>query len=984
MAQQGLRKCMVQSGGPDGAAFVAMFEDHVIQGDIAAELSAAYAYVGTIGGEAKFTPLGVTCAEMAPKKVYEAFQAKLWNSVTFSGTLWNLDLAYRLMPVDQLDVSRMRWALESMAGPGQINKALGSLVVRAETVTNAPLLEGCLQKVERDADLDAIILAVYWMKPSEGALPRPLLDQLRDMVLRAEPVGSGVEASIERFLRYEEEEKKRNVMGLSAYRRALELKQLVLQGAAQRAGKSDAKLASDLLGSRDSLKASWTEDTCRRYLNIADRFDQEGHDYMNRWEMKFGRSAFLDQLHLMRSATTAAQTPAEMTLLIKTFFWEQSCGVRSVLGQRGRAGAGDATAMRRGVLLRHVFFKYIRAILPKLQDTMTTYGTYEWYKAEYGMDEKGNVQIAPDADSDEEGGEGEEKNQENQTRFESKRKVHNLLTSVAKGKHDYAFKSLAQVTGMTMALDLSCDGMKTIQKQVSEIFTLYQQEFPKAPTRVGAGALPSAELDSVDSAGVYAPALVKGTNRIETEDEYRASLSKYADECRRAQEESVREFVEQRAVLIIADLEPSKISKKLERVTFMKEPGRKLFLYDSMVHEPLNWTKLRKLKRSFLTSAKVNVRCSQPGQPGEDTLSAVKDIYLSFRAERSPDNVSEDIAAAIVPGMAADVPKNDALDAAWRSLKALGRKHIGPKIGTIQMNKSELLQQVYTRGTWSRTPDHHLAFTYQAAPRHDRGRKRMKYLMDGPNHGDAAFNVWPAPMIPIASMPKVTTKVHDDIFQMDSAVDSGEDDGAGSAAVHDLGDDAIPFPREYSEKLAREMIFVWGIDVGVIFTPGTGKSLLAFIMENKRAVGIVKNKAHKDLVMQCLSDVVKNQNMAPDARPAKPEALTVWESTRGNAPRGNVSAGPAGEGAATIWPAPPAQPPPVSGATGAQSAGVYAPAAAKAATPTAPSLPQPLIGGPPPTPNLSPMPKPSPTPNPATAAAPAVAGLAGFGASALR
>ena len=294
MAQQGLRKYMAQSDGPDGAAFVAKFEDHVIQGDIAAELSAAYAYVGTIGGEAKFTPLGVTCAEMAPKKVYEAFQAKLWNSVTFSGTLWNLDLAYRLMPVDQLDVSRMRWALESMAGPGQINKALGSLVVRAETVTNAPLLEGCLQKVERDADLDAIILAVYWMKPSEGALPRPLLDQLRDMVLRAEPVGSGVEASIERFLRYEEEEKKRNVMGLSAYRRALELKQLVLQGAAQRAGKSDAKLASDLLGSRDSLKASWTEDTRRRYLNIADRFDQEGHDYMNRWEMKFGRSAFLD------------------------------------------------------------------------------------------------------------------------------------------------------------------------------------------------------------------------------------------------------------------------------------------------------------------------------------------------------------------------------------------------------------------------------------------------------------------------------------------------------------------------------------------------------------------------------------------------------------------------------------------------------------------------------------------------------------------
>ena len=39
------------------------------------------------------------------------------------------------------------------------------------------------------------------------------------------------------------------------------------------------------------------------------------------------------------------------------------------------------------------------------------------------------------------------------------------------------------------------------------------------------------------------------------------------------------------------------------------------------------------------------------------------------------------------------------------------------------------------------------------------------------------------------------------------------------------------------------MIYLWEIDVGVIFIPGSGKSLLAFILENKRAVTIVKNKA---------------------------------------------------------------------------------------------------------------------------------------------
>ena len=59
--------------------------------------------------------------------------------------------------------------------------------------------------------------------------------------------------------------------------------------------------------------------------------------------------------------------------------------------------------------------------------------------------------------------------------------------------------------------------------------------------------------------------------------------------------------------------------------------------------------------------------------------------------------------------------------------------------------------------------------------------------------------------------------------------------------------------------------------MGIIFNPGSGKSLLAFILENRRAVAIGKNKAHKDFIMNNLSEAVKTQGLAPDARPAKPE-----------------------------------------------------------------------------------------------------------------
>ena len=60
---------------------------------------------------------------------------------------------------------------------------------------------------------------------------------------------------MDRFLRYEEEEKKREVLGLSTLRRAQELERLVSQGDAHRNGMNDADLASHLLAAKQVLKA---------------------------------------------------------------------------------------------------------------------------------------------------------------------------------------------------------------------------------------------------------------------------------------------------------------------------------------------------------------------------------------------------------------------------------------------------------------------------------------------------------------------------------------------------------------------------------------------------------------------------------------------------------------------------------------------------------------------------------------------------------
>ena len=172
-------------------------------------------------------------------------------------------------------------------------------------------------------------------------------------------------------------------------------------------------------------------------------------------------------------------------------------------------------------------------------------------------------------------------------------------------------------------------------------------------------------------------------------------------------------------------------------------------------------------------------------------------------------------------------------------------------------------------------------------------------------YGDTAFNSWPVPLVPLAGLPKATQHVHDEIFENDMVADSGAEDGTGSAAVEDLGDKVIPFPREMSEMLTREMIHVFAIDVGIFLTPASGKALMAVILENRRAVAICKNKAQRDFIMQQLLENVKALNLAADRRPAKPQELVEWESTHGRTgPQAAGSSAGNGRAGGAVPPAP--------------------------------------------------------------------------------
>ena len=155
----------------------------------------------------------------------------------------------------------------------------------------------------------------------------------------------------------------------------------------------------------------------------------------------------------------------------------------------------------------------------------------------------------------------------------------------------------------------------------------------------------------------------------------------------------------------------------------------------------MDWGAIKRHKRSCFAGAKVTMSMSQAGDEAGDILAVLKNVYQTFSTAREKDNLSEDIVMCLVPGVVGDTPINEPLQTAWRSLKAIGNKHIGPKIGNIRVSQDDILSQIYTRGAWNRPPEHHMVFTYQAFPTESAGRKIMRYLKENMRMGDTIFSM---------------------------------------------------------------------------------------------------------------------------------------------------------------------------------------------------------------------------------------------------
>ena len=246
------------------------------------ELKAAIAYCkDAVKQQDWMAAAGVAAAVASPKEVLKklgvgaAGTAYSAEEVKFGGALGFLDLEDRAKGMSQMDVGRMRWACETLDETQKFSKILGDIAVRAEFPSTETWQPGVLRRVDGDAPLDVVCLSLWWHKPS-GDEEHPLRNLCRDLIFSAQRVGQGMYLEVERFKRKCDEDKKKDVMGQSAWRYALDMIAMIRQADESiRNGRSDVDLITHILATNSSLAKEWKSDTCARYLQVGNKISKK-------------------------------------------------------------------------------------------------------------------------------------------------------------------------------------------------------------------------------------------------------------------------------------------------------------------------------------------------------------------------------------------------------------------------------------------------------------------------------------------------------------------------------------------------------------------------------------------------------------------------------------------------------------------------------------------------------------------------------------
>ena len=153
----------------------------------------------------------------------------------------------------------------------------------------------------------------------------------------------------------------------------------------------------------------WSGDTLQRYLTVGELIKKPAvKSWLIIWEATFKRNAFLDGISLLRACVSVTPVEEELARLMQILYLEQRSGLKKSL----KVDAKQSTAnLFKAYLIRTQVFKYLEHQMPKLADIPKHYGSIEFFKTQYGLNELGEfidadrqVKLDDDQDEEEEGG----------------------------------------------------------------------------------------------------------------------------------------------------------------------------------------------------------------------------------------------------------------------------------------------------------------------------------------------------------------------------------------------------------------------------------------------------------------------------------------------------------------------------------------------------------------------------------------------------
>ena len=855
-----------------------LFKEAVLAGKVDQTIREAFDYCQS---ELQGSPLGLASsvrpmAELLSVAAQDTARSGLTSTI-FGGCLHQLALATHAVG-QSTDIGKVGVLLEGFATANHLKVCIGTVTVNLDLVGDHDSGKGFLIRANKDAEITAACLVIYFHKRTENMVKQALRAAACDIVFDGRCLGSGSEFECHKLRFVEQEEQARNVIGLSSRRKCVFLVNLVSQAKSEKKTHWEDKHDADIL--RAVLEANridlpgWNLDTSRRYLSIGRRIaDLRFTKILDLWEYFEQRNSLVDNITVLRGVLSACSDNDELDFVLKTLFLEQRCGLRTKLDNKA------CSTIVRALLLRQATMLHLSASYPRFAEELEDIRSWSYYRIFRGCSEQGVLdRCGEEHDVSDDQAEQEDvatqPDPQDLSSYSSRKPLLTFAKSLMSNRFERTFMSMAREGEKEkggsdhhhrLSLNLTLAHAAAVQRHFTNITALYKVDFPVEETKVPDPAAKDQVVHQLPGSSDAVTVVL--CSAIKDEAAYREKLERFNQEVAEFRAKEEKSYVNQRVILHVMDCDNDKLVSKLQRLPVLSsEKKRKLYLYDEHVARPFDWRAMKRNRKTIF----------HPRQSDFDQadLDLMLDVYMKTRTQLG--DTCQDMLTVLLPAAPPNTAENEGAKRAVHRLRQLTPRHQRPKIGTVERSHEDVLRQTRERVSFVGNVDSTIIFTRQAPI--NVVRKAMMFC-----GGDTYFNRWRVTSIPYQQLPRCKEAVSATLWRDEAkAVAFAADDEMPheEAMAHELSikEEVVPYPHELSMQLVQELIRVFDIECMVVFTVGSGVALRACVERNIRAVGICDTKEQRQFVMQNIMEWVHTQNLVNMTNaPKKPQELMEYE-----------------------------------------------------------------------------------------------------------